>query len=160
MSIPVIPIPVCFFDTPILLIIYITTYISISYIIYKESLYAHFSNWNWNNWNLNTFVRWLLPSYRLFLYKTRHDEKFLGSLTAEVLKREVLAVTRAVERRVQRTVIGTAHINVLPHINVRVTLLRCRMALQEGVVVFPVAHQHDDIERQTSSRATGAVLSF
>ena len=77
-----------------------------------------------------------------------------------ILKREVLAVTRTVERRVQRTVIGSAHVDVLPHVNVRVTLLRCRMALQEGVVVFPVAHQHDDIERQTSSRATGAVLSF
>ena len=35
------------------LILYITIYISISYIIYKEHLYAHFSNWNWNNWNWN-----------------------------------------------------------------------------------------------------------
>ena len=78
----------------------------------------------------------------LTLYKARYYDKFLGSLTAEVLKREVLAVTRAVERRVQRTVNGSAHVDVLPHVNVRVALLRCRMALQESVVVLPVAHQH------------------
>ena len=40
-----------FFDTQILLILYITIYISISYIIYKKRLHPQFINWNWNNWN-------------------------------------------------------------------------------------------------------------
>jgi len=69
-------------------------------------------------------------------------EEFLGSLAAEVPKRELLGVAWMVERRVQRAVIGSAHVDALPHVNVRVPLYRCRKALHESVVVLPVAHQY------------------
>ena len=52
-SIPVIPIPVCFLCITIPQTIYISIYILVSYIYYKEVLCTHYFNWNWNNWNWN-----------------------------------------------------------------------------------------------------------
>ena len=122
---------------------------------------AHFFNWNWNNWNNGINWNTQVMCYFSLLYKaTKCYANLVVHAEGIPLYREILSDFQLFEFQSQAAIIIFGHRNEPPIVNVRIALLRCRMALQERVVVLPVAHQHDDIERQTSSRATGAVLSF
>ncbi len=77
------------------------------------------------------------------LYKARDCKELFSSLTAEVLKSKVLGEARAVEGRVERTVILAIHVDSKPAVNVRVTLshldlLLLRRILDEGKVILAI----------------------
>lgn len=78
-----------------------------------------------------------------FLYKATNGKKLLCSLTAEVLKREVLRVMRMIEGCIERTVTPTDYVDVLANINVRIARFRHHplpfaVILYEAEVAIPI----------------------
>ena len=78
---------------------YITIYISISYIIYKEELSSQFSNWNWNNGTLRSRN---LNSKLLLYQAILCPEQFVGHARGKLLYSEAQAHPDGAEVGAQR----------------------------------------------------------
>ena len=114
-----------FFDTPIPIIIYITIYISTSYILYKRLLYLQFINWNWNNWNSrsnwNTQVFFTFLPFLYQVFECPHQ--FVEHTECVTVDAEVPANLHRTEVRTERTVVPTGDRDVLTREHVRIALL-------------------------------------
>ena len=162
-------ITVLFLRGQIPFLLYITIYISISYVIYKENLHAHLSNWNWNNWN--RLSRLLTFDYSLFtiLYQAlERPEQFVGYTAGILRDAEILVDLHGLEVRAVGAVVVARDRDVLSVVDLRIVLLgRLGQGFDEGKVIFVaellaehVATEHTGIALAGLGVAVATQLGF